>query len=119
MESIVIVIFADKTSGQRHLSATRKTLLISVVQQGNIIPILNFRCIYSVNFVKVYDSELYLYCSDAKESIREKTQHNKGIRSGIQKSPNSAIEPKHQKSENPTTFFPPSKSLNPFSNFPF
>jgi hypothetical protein len=96
----VIVIFADKTSGQRHLSATRKTLLISVVQQGNIIPILNFRCIYSVNFVKVYDSELYLYCSDAKERIREKTQHNKGIRNP----PDSAIEPKHQNRKSPPHF---------------
>ncbi len=79
----MIMIFAVKTSSQRHLSATRKTFLISVVQQGNIIPILNFRCIYSVNFVKVYDSELYLYCSNAKERIKEKSQHNKGIRSGI------------------------------------
>jgi hypothetical protein len=75
--------------------------------------------IFERESLRFYDSELYLYCSDAKESIREKTQHNKGIQSGIQKSPNSAIEPKHQKSENPTTFFPPSKSLNPFSNFPF
>jgi hypothetical protein len=48
--------------------------------------------------LRFYDSDLYLYCFDAKERIEEKTQHNKGIRNP----PDSAIEPKHQNRKKPT-----------------